>query len=318
FETLCRSLGEARQSAFQLLHSAAATGGYIRFPKTVAEGAWNHRTETWDADDAVALLHMQAAIAARDGDTQRSVQAISTMLAFAKATQFEVASPAFFHHLRVYMRASHAITSSAPETWTDNNAEAIQHALENCDVDRSWQQVAPWYLCALNQLEVLNFYGISTQSTPESWVERYDHRWNAVTKILALSEQSRLHAFCYRPATSLVPNERGIANFARVETRRRCAIVILAMVRHRLQHGSFPETMEQIAADHFPNGRPADPWLEKQHIKFVSMPNRGYVIYGVGVDGIDNGGAIAPKSDGSPATDVGFEWLPIATDRAPN
>lgn len=79
--------------------------------------------------------------------------------------------------------------------------------------------------------------------------------------------------------------------------RRRAIIVMLALERHRLAHGAYPDSLADCV---FENTRDViDPWSGRAF--GYRGEGGGYVLYGVGADGKDNGGTTfdPPDQEGS-------------------
>lgn len=324
-EQAYRNLVADRKEGLKRLRSAADVHGGIRFSTTIEEGAIYQGEATFQVGDAMLLLHIEAAIAARDGDVAKAVANIQAILAFGEATKFEVGLPIFQTHLATFSMASHAVKNTAPERWTDQDAAAIQKALHEADFQGAWKRYSastfaeiyaevtrntPLYLRVLNQREALVFFETANLPTPMSWSDTYNQHVEAIIDIEQRHQQSVLHRHVYTPFISNAHNTHAISNIARIDTERRCAIVILALVRHRIRHGKFPTTMEEIDLEHFPNGYPVDPWLDDEPIKFKRLSTGGYVVYGVGEDGIDDDGKIKLDPTENRFRDVGFTWHP--------
>jgi ABC-type transport system involved in multi-copper enzyme maturation permease subunit len=92
--------------------------------------------------------------------------------------------------------------------------------------------------------------------------------------------------------------------------RTQCAVVALACERYRLKYGKWPERLEDLVPE-FQQKLPTDPYDGKL-IRLRRLAD-GLVIYSVGPDGVDNGGALERKVIWRlPAgKDVGFQlWDP--------
>jgi hypothetical protein len=87
--------------------------------------------------------------------------------------------------------------------------------------------------------------------------------------------------------------------FAKNEAQLRLLRLELALQEYRQRHGRFPPTLAQLSPEVM-EAMPLDPFTEKP---LVYRPRgRGYVLYSVGPDGVDNGGTpISPGSMGPTA-----------------
>lgn len=75
--------------------------------------------------------------------------------------------------------------------------------------------------------------------------------------------------------------------------QRRATVVMLALERHRLAHGAYPESLADCV---FENPRDTiDPWSGKAF--GYRAEGGGYVLYGVGADGTDDGGTTFDPPD---------------------
>jgi hypothetical protein len=112
----------------------------------------------------------------------------------------------------------------------------------------------------------------------------------------------QMHALLVLPAVEKV---------ASTEHRRQamlgCAVLALAAERYRLQHGRWPERVEDL--EPFVGAIPADPYVEGS-LKLRRTPF-GLVIYSVGPDEVDNGGNLDRQNSLKKGIDYGFQlWDP--------
>lgn len=71
----------------------------------------------------------------------------------------------------------------------------------------------------------------------------------------------------------------------------------LAVMRYQRQHGRWPESLDELVGN-FLEGVPTDPF-DGQPLRY-RLREEGFVIYSVGVDGVDDGGqAVLLRTDGS-------------------
>ncbi len=96
----------------------------------------------------------------------------------------------------------------------------------------------------------------------------------------------------------------------------RCALVGVAAERYRLRHEHWPNAIADLVADGLLKAVPRDPY-DGQPLRYKMVPD-GVVIYAVGPDGVDNGGAINRNRPDHPGTDQGFQlWDVRARRQAP-
>jgi len=94
----------------------------------------------------------------------------------------------------------------------------------------------------------------------------------------------------------------------------RCAQAALAAERFRLAHGHWPDSLSTLVPE-FLRAVPTDPFVG-QPLRFRRV-NQGLVIYSVGADGQDDGGALNRQVSSSKGSDVGFQlWDASARGQA--
>jgi hypothetical protein len=94
----------------------------------------------------------------------------------------------------------------------------------------------------------------------------------------------------------------------------RCAIVAVAAERYRSQHQRWPETLDDLTRDHL-KAVPTDPYDGKP-LRYKRLPD-GIIVYSVGPDGEDNGGARNRANLLAKGTDYGFRLWDVAERRQP-
>ena len=94
---------------------------------------------------------------------------------------------------------------------------------------------------------------------------------------------------------SLVPGLTPILTAAtRGNLQTEVAVTAIAIERYRRHHGRLPERLEELVPDFLPQ-LPVDPFDGKQ-LRYVLSRDQ-YLLYSVGVDGVDNGGQAEFESD---------------------
>jgi hypothetical protein len=94
----------------------------------------------------------------------------------------------------------------------------------------------------------------------------------------------------------------------------RCGVVLLAAERHRLAHQRWPEAVEEMVPQFL--ARPMPDAYYGKPIRLRRFAD-GLVVYSVGPDGIDDGGAIDPDPPNEWGRDVGFRLWDVAKRRQP-
>jgi hypothetical protein len=104
------------------------------------------------------------------------------------------------------------------------------------------------------------------------------------------------------------------SRFQHWNARLRCGVVLLAAERYRLAHGRWPEAVEDLVprflAQPMPDAYGGKPIRLR---KFAD----GLIVYSIGPNGIDDGGAIDPEPPSEWGRDVGFRLWDVAKRRQP-
>lgn len=92
--------------------------------------------------------------------------------------------------------------------------------------------------------------------------------------------------------------ERCLWGFDRVEIERRATRTLIALERHRIARGRYPETLDALVPE-FLAELPIDPWdgrpLKYRPADPAKDPHgRSFILYSVGIDGVDDGGKVLP------------------------
>jgi hypothetical protein len=94
---------------------------------------------------------------------------------------------------------------------------------------------------------------------------------------------------------SASPSPRALEHTLRNETARRLTVTAIALKRHQLRHGRYPETLAGLAPG-FLAAVPVDPWSGRP-LCYRLTPQGGFILYSVGVDGVDDGGDATPPGN---------------------
>jgi hypothetical protein len=92
----------------------------------------------------------------------------------------------------------------------------------------------------------------------------------------------------------------------------RCAAVALAAERYRLDHGRWPEAPAQLVPDYI-GQLPSDPF-DQAPLRYRRLED-GLMIYAIGPDGRDDGGALGKEGLAAPGTDLGFRLWDVPRRR---
>jgi hypothetical protein len=94
----------------------------------------------------------------------------------------------------------------------------------------------------------------------------------------------------------------------------RCMIVTLAVERYRQKHSAWPETLNQLVPEVLAEV-PRDPF-DGEPLRYTRLAD-GVIVYSVGVDGVDNGGALDRDNPARPGADLGFRLWDVKYRRQP-
>jgi hypothetical protein len=100
----------------------------------------------------------------------------------------------------------------------------------------------------------------------------------------------------------------------RVRAQLRLTAVGLAAERYRQAHGRWPRALDELVPEYLA-AVPLDPF-NGQPLK-LSKHDQGIVIYSVGADGVDNGGAINAANPNVAGSDIGFRLWNVKHRRQP-
>ena len=90
----------------------------------------------------------------------------------------------------------------------------------------------------------------------------------------------------------------------RTEASRRVVVAAVALKRFQLKHGKWPESLEELVPEFFP-AVPIDPYDGKP-LRYHPNADGTYLLYCVGPDGVDDGGA--PANISSSTGSVRYDW----------
>jgi hypothetical protein len=129
---------------------------------------------------------------------------------------------------------------------------------------------------------------------------------NKTAELAAFDRQMQSMSPFYVLTRMALPSlTRSIQIWNRRTAELRCARTAIAAELHRIDTGGWPATIEHLVPESL-DAVPLDPFDGKPLRYLVS--DEGIVIYSIGDDGTDDGGAIARENDRRP-TDVGFRLL---------
>jgi hypothetical protein len=104
------------------------------------------------------------------------------------------------------------------------------------------------------------------------------------------------------------------AIFRRDQAILRGTILALALERYRLDTGHWPKDLQELVPAHV-SAVPSDPF-DGREMRYKALAD-GVIVYSVGPDGQDDGGALNRKNIIAPGTDLGFRLWDVAARRQP-
>ncbi len=83
---------------------------------------------------------------------------------------------------------------------------------------------------------------------------------------------------------------------AEAEVRRRLMVTAIALERYRSRHGSYPTGLQALGPELLPS--PLMDFMDGQPLRYRLSGDGHFVLYSVGLDGVDNGGKLPPAGRG--------------------
>ena len=130
-----------------------------------------------------------------------------------------------------------------------------------------------------------------------------------------LRNNSKLYQYRYW----LVLEVKGLSTLSEKMYKARCQVqatlAVLAILQYQKQQGRFPETLDVLVKDNLVNVIPIDPYSDKP-LKYKKT-DKGFILYSVGSDFIDDGGVPGFDEDGKPkewAENGDVIFWPVSTD----
>jgi hypothetical protein len=119
----------------------------------------------------------------------------------------------------------------------------------------------------------------------------------------------------YPPPESVITLSFTLKKAMRAETERSLLLSAVALQRHKLRHGNYPESLSALVPEFLP-AVPVD-YMNGKPIKYHRNDDGSYTLYSVGEDGRDDGGDSSPVPDAESPRDLwrrrDFVWPAPAT-----
>lgn len=96
-----------------------------------------------------------------------------------------------------------------------------------------------------------------------------------------------------------------LKRLATSETGRRICVTAIALKRYHLQHGAYPDKLDDLVPTFLPS-MPVD-FMDGKPLRYQLRPDGDFLLYSVGEDGIDDGGD--PRPPASAPNGTSRSWL---------
>ena len=323
------------EKALTLLHEAVALD-YSRYPMDFGQGF--HVFAPWlgGVREAAFLLSLEGLAACAQGDSNRAVESVHATLALAKSLDCPVLISRLVQ-IAIQATAYHNIEQMVNRvTLTDVQLQTISGWVEAYVKPEGYRQnligegcfglamfrapgslspemggskilaaiVVPMKILGLYDRDMLAYVNlmqdyIDALALPEG--ER-TVAYEAIAQAFSRGERGGLLTKQFAPALWRT-YQLEVRNIA----RRRVTWTALAAERFRLAQGRLPTTLDELVPTYL-DAVPIDPF-DGQSLRYRLL-EKGYVVYSIGTDEIDDGGAERDKknrrADGEPKQDVNF------------
>ena len=326
---------DANREALRLLHQAAAYE-QCRYPIDLTAGFEAILPHVDSMRAGTRLLALEAITHAEQDNAPGAAQSIRSALALAESPRSEPTLISQLLHWACYEIAVETLEFAlATTSFTDQQLSEMSSALAEADSwwpdRRAWvgeailvsdafnmsleelANVGLWYTRSGGQARWVLYVGSGARELDhlallrlwrqllESFDLPYRERIQTVRDLEAQLE--RLPFYCI--VTLMTMPAFGAAAESEGSTRAemRAAQVALAVERCRLAHGDLPARLEDLVPDYL-DGVPLDPF-DGAPLRY-KRTEKGYVVYSIGPDGVDDGGQKAPEGTPRDDPDVVF------------
>lgn len=307
------------------IRQAAAAGGQARFPVDFSAGINTQLPYTQAVRNVARLLTLDAHVSARNGNPSQALEDIKAIFALSDALRGEPIVISQLVRLAIHATGLEAVQELLPLcSWSDDELESIQSAIRSA---RYKEELASAFcgeravcLTAMaamplgpfrqtNAIEALRLFERSLDGFAKPWPEALS-RQHDISRQLIANNRSTLNRIRLAGVLLLMPAlETAATAGARAEARRRCAVAALAVERLRRQKREIPNSLAAIDPALFgSNGQLSTEFVDPFNgdpLRYMIEETR-IVIYSVGDNGQDDGGACQPD-DQNRLLDVGFE-----------
>lgn len=156
-----------------------------------------------------------------------------------------------------------------------------------------WARSTAWWLAWSHGDEATALRNYSDSLTRIRTLDT--HGYTHVLKISPQKQDTGNVSWRFPVSESLLPAsliDSVLKPTARTVTMQRLAYTATALLRYRLQHGDYPDTLEELVPGFMPSV-PLDP-MDAQPLRYRKEGPADFTLYSIGSDGHDDGGNPAP------------------------
>lgn len=305
------------------LHQAADQGGKARYPIDMSAGIATLLTHAQQARDAARLLALEASVRAHQGDASAAAGAIRTGLRLGGSLEYEPCLISQLVRFAIQGIFHDQIKRNVGRLeFSDDDLRALQAEVREADYGQAmYRSIMGERAMGLQVMQdPASAMGAGTSSNWIAALPRGDdicltikyyeqvlsvcdqpyHQskpaLQAATGQITQSQQSTIGRLRYMITGLMTPAvEAAHTARARIEANQRLADAALAVQRYQLQHGRPPENLAQLVP-HFLPAVPLDPF-DGQPLRYRVDPEE-VVLYSLGQDELDGGGAENPDMNG--------------------
>lgn len=313
------------------LHAASRVGGAARYASNFSEGFFGEGSLTQSLRNAARLLSLEAHVKAHENDAAGVFRCVLTTQRMSECIEPTPQVIDQLIRIAIAGMAQDSLSKLLPFIDpSDGDLSGLMQELSTHDYEpglyRALVGERVYGLHAFDNPEVFDeeLEGENLRQWSQNWMQRdrayyLQHMRKLIVashepwpeKIRAsreigeesertFKEASRLLQVQHILSAMLLPAQDAICQaFARATATRDCMIVILAIERHRKQHGTLPESLDELVPAYLEEV-PMDPFDGKR-LRYRTEADH-YVVYSVGRDDKDDGG----KSESEGGTDSGF------------
>lgn len=311
----CEAFLETNRVSIDRFHEAARRGGYCRFPLDYHQGLELDLSHVQAARAASRILHLELEVALRRNELERAARALETLYFVSCTCNREplvipqLVATAMDGVAKLAL-AKHLCTT----TWSDSTLTKIR------EIIRRKNPAADMRVGLIGQRAILHSGMQDTSLIDGKWESqkalpsdaachlRYMNRYVAAMELefpAAIEEANQIEAEVHAEVVNYwgmltkkitafnVPATAALfETVARTIATDRAADTGIAIELYRREHGKLPETLEALTPKYLPSV-PLDPFTGKPMI--YKVEDRGFTIYGLGKNKVDDGGRIDNK-----------------------